>query len=81
MINNQKVLEDHKAEATWNETVGQNYAEFTEKDVLWQFWLEDTKSLALKLGVMRDQNLAGGAFWKEGQESQSVWDVIETYMK
>lgn len=81
MVNNHKVLEDHKAEAKWDETVGQDYAEFTEDDVLWQFWLEDTKSLALKLGVMRDKNLAGGAFWKEGQETQSVWDVIETYMK
>ena len=81
MLNNQKVLNDHKAEANWDEGVGQNYAEFTENDILWQFWLEDSKSLALKLNVMRDNQLAGGAFWKEGQESQDVWDVIETYMK
>lgn len=74
-------IKSHNAQETWQDDLGQNYVEFSEDDATYQLWVEDEKSLALKLGVMKDNNLAGGAFWKEGLESDSVWEIIGKYMK
>lgn len=74
-------IKSHNAQETWQDDLGQNYVEFSEDDATYQLWVEDEKSLALKLGVMKDNSLAGGAFWKEGLESDSVWEIIGKYMK
>lgn len=74
-------IKSHNAQETWQDDLGQNYVEFSEDDATYQLWVEDEKSLALKLGVMKDNGLAGGAFWKEGLESDSVWEIIGKYMK
>lgn len=71
----------HNAQETWLEDQGQNYVEFSDNGATVQLWVEDQKSLALKLGVMKDNGLAGGAFWKEGLESSGIWDTIGKYMK
>ena len=74
-------IKSHNAQETWQDDLGQNYVEFSEDGATYQLWVEDEKSLALKLGVMKDNSLAGGAFWKEGLESDSVWEIIGKYMK
>lgn len=63
--------------AEWDERTCQNYAEFTAADgALYQVWLEDEQSLAVKLNVMQMNELGGVAEWKLGFERSSVWDVI-----
>ena len=77
----QQTLENNQAESTWNETTGQNYAEFTGSDgALYQIWLEDSKSLTKKLELIKNYNLAGVAEWKLGLEDDSVWDLIAKYI-
>lgn len=74
-------LKQYNVQETWDDDLGQNYAEFSNDGAKIQLWAEDEKSLALKLEVMKSNGLAGGAFWKEGLEDNSVWDLIGNYMK
>lgn len=77
----QQTLENNQAEASWDETTSQNYAEFEGDDgTLYQIWLEDEKSLTEKLTLVKDYGLAGVAAWKLGFEDDSVWDVIAKYV-
>ena len=73
-------LERHKLEATWDEVLGQNYAEYTENETKHMLWIEDAKSLGEKLSAMKDHALAGGSFWKLDCEDSAIWDVIGAYM-
>ena len=81
MKNVSAYLKQHNVQETWDDTLGQNYAEFSSNGAKIQLWIEDEKSLALKLDVMKSNDLAGGAFWKEGHEDSSVWELIGNYMK
>ena len=77
----QQTLENNQVEASWDETTGQNYAQFNgESGELYQIWLEDTESLTKKLELIKNYNLAGVAEWKLGLEDDSVWDLIAKYI-
>lgn len=64
----------------WVEECCQNYAEYRVNDTLYQCWLEDLDSIAVKLQVMQSQGIKGIASWKLGLEVPAVWDVIAEYM-
>lgn len=64
----------------WVENVGQNYAEYKDGDRLNRVWLEDEKSLEVKISKMKEANLGGIACWKIGFEKKEVWDVIGAYV-
>ena len=67
--------------ATWDDTVKQNYAEWTGDDgSTYKIWLEDASSLEVKLGLMKDNKLAGTAAWKLGFETSDIWDLIQRYV-
>ena len=38
--------------------------------------MEDSRSLKLKMDVIKKEDLAGVACWKLGLEPQEIWDVI-----
>lgn len=73
-------LAQHNAGMTWDDSLGQNYVDFSEGSIHYQIWVEDTNSLENKLAVVKDNSLAGGAFWKSGQELPEVWPVITEYI-
>lgn len=64
----------------WDDTCCQNYVEYQVNDTLYQCWLEDLDSIAVKLQVMQSQGIKGIASWKLGLEVPAVWDVIAEYM-
>lgn len=69
-------VENNGGTWTWDEECGQYYSEFTVGDVFYQVWLEDAKSIAGKLTVMEEMQIAGYACWKLGLESSDVWEVL-----
>jgi len=73
-------LENNGMHAEWSEADGQYYAERTSGDRLYQVWVEDDESIALKLNVMEEAGLAGVAEWCLGFETPDIWDVIADYM-
>ena len=81
MEGGQQVLENNNVEASWDETTGQNYAQFEGDDgSLYQIWLEDDKSIEEKMNLVKDYGLAGVAGWRLGLETDSVWDIILKYV-
>ena len=66
-------------ETTWDDETGQYYAEFEQDGSTYSIWMEDNKSLDLKLQVFEDNKLAGVSFWKLGFEPSSIWDTIAKY--
>ena len=67
-------------EPTWSDEDGQYYAEYVNDGVTYKIWLEDTKSLELKLQAATDNGLAGVAFWKLGFDDASLWDTAIKYL-
>ena len=73
-------IDANGAQITWLEDCGQNYAQYEQNGVTYKIWLEDAKSLDLKLQVMKELDLAGAAFWKAGMETADVWETITSYL-
>lgn len=68
------------AEPVWSEEDGQYVAEYASEDKNHKVWIENEKSLEEKLKVMKENKLAGAAYWKLGLERPSAWDTIIKYV-
>ncbi len=73
-------LSANGAEKVWSEADGQNYAEYENEGKIYKIWIEDENSLELRLKLLNERGLAGGAFWKLGLEKSSIWDVVIKYI-
>ncbi len=67
---------------TWNSELGYNYGYYTSSvnGSTFMIWLEDAESIAEKLELMDQYDLAGAAFWKLQQEDSDVWEPISAYV-
>ena len=74
------VLSDNGVTAAWDESTGQYYAEYTSGGYLYQVWLENADSIALKLEIITAYDLAGCASWRVGYESDDIWEVISSVL-
>ena len=74
-------LANNGVETVWDEATCQYTAQFTLDGVGYAVWLEEKESLAVKLNVMNQYNLAGVAGWRLGQEKDDVWPVIGAYLQ
>lgn len=72
-----ELVEEKGAELKWLDDISQYYASWTEDGVNYQIWLEDEKSLELKLAGVKENEIGGVAFWKLGLEKDTVWDLVK----
>ena len=72
-----KWVEENGVQLSWNSEVGQNYGEIQDGDKLKRIWMEDEKSLKLKLDVIKENGCGGVAAWKLGQEPEGLWSVLD----
>lgn len=68
------------AEPTWDETIGQYYAEFEREGVLYRCWFEEEESVEARMKVMAEHDIAGVAAWRLGFERSNIWNIIIKYM-
>lgn len=80
MINAWKWVKNRGITPVWDEETSQYYAEYEEDGVVYKMWLEDEKSIAEKVKVAHEYELAGTAAWKLGLEQAAVWKVIQKYI-
>lgn len=73
-------MNDHVKEPVWLEDCGQWYGEYTDDGIIYKLWLEDNDSLVKRLELMKENSLAGAAFWRSGFENKEVWDTIIKYI-
>ncbi|MFU0825966.1 MAG: GH18 domain-containing protein [Lachnoclostridium sp.] len=77
----QDLLADKGLKPTWDEKTGQYYCEFEKDGSTYKIWLEEEKSIELKLKSISQADLAGIAGWKLGLEKEDIWDIINKYIK
>lgn len=65
----------------WDEAAGQNIATLEGTDGMYTIWVEDEQSIAEKMKLVQENQLAGVAEWKLGFERASVWPVISQYLQ
>lgn len=77
------VLKQNGVTTVWDDETGQYYGEFESGDSVYKIWLEDEKSIELKLKTIfkerKQGKVAGVASWKLGLQKRSIWNVIKKY--
>ncbi len=74
-----ELLSEHGVTLQWLEDMGQHYGQYEAEGSTFRIWLEDAKSIELKLEKVTQHQIAGAAFWKLGLESADVWPVVERW--
>lgn len=74
-------IEQNGMDTYWDKVSGQTVATLEGDDALYTIWVEDELSIAEKMKLIREYDLAGVASWKLGLERDSVWSVIAEYLK
>ena len=79
MKNEEELLNNYHATATWDAETMQNYATWQIGEKTYEVWLEDSASLTAKLEFMKAFELAGVAGWEISLAASYVWDIISEY--
>ena len=61
---------------SWDEELGQNYGSVEDSDGRKEIWMEDQKSMQLKMKHIREAGVVGVAAWKLGQEPDGFWENL-----
>lgn len=77
----QEVVAKYNVETYWDKNTSQNYGAFENEGAEFQIWIEDAQSIAEKVKLSSQYNLAGVAAWKLGFESSDVWKAISDNLK
>lgn len=72
-----KWVEDNQVELYWQEELGQYYGELVGDDGKKFLWMEDERSLQLKVDLIEEFELAGVSSWKLGFEPKEIWDIMD----
>jgi spore germination protein YaaH len=70
-------LSETGAALQWQGDKGQNYFQYVSDDKTYKIWVEDERSIALRMSIIKNFKLAGAAFWRKGFEKPEIWPVIE----
>ncbi len=74
-----QALEENGASSAYDESTGQQYAQWTAADGRFcQIWLEDEQSVAARAGLVSQYDLGGIAAWVLGNEQDFVWETISS---
>ena len=68
-------------EKTWDESLKQNYIEYTKGTSTYKMWIEDEASLKAKFALMKKYNLAGAAYWQKDFEDSNILNLIAEEMQ
>lgn len=72
----EKWVSDNQVDLYWQEELGQYYGELTVGNDDYCIWLEEERSLAKKMELIYEKDLAGVAVWKLGLEPAEIWNVV-----
>lgn len=70
-------VEKYQIKPEWDEDSGQYIGERVADDgSIQRVWLEEERSMALKMGAVRENDLAGAACWRLGIEKKEIWEIM-----
>jgi len=70
------LLSRYGGKSKWEETLGQYVSNYQKEGVTHTIWLEESRSLGLKVKASLDLQVGGFAYWYIGSESTDVWAAI-----
>ncbi|MDR2899599.1 MAG: SH3 domain-containing protein [Clostridiales bacterium] len=80
-----RMFTENGAEFEWLPDMGCYYAEFDTvedgRQLKYRTWLEDERSMALKLDLVEEYDVAGVAAWVLGLEKEEIWSLLEERLK
>lgn len=65
----------------WRDKEKQYYAEYPNGANTGKIWIEDSRSIANRLELVKRHNLAGSACWQLSQGEDQIWDVFYGMLK
>ena len=76
-------VKTNNVKLTWNDDLGQYTGELPSADDknTKYIWMEEEKSMGLKIDAVKEDKLAGVACWKLGLEPPEIWSVINEINK
>jgi spore germination protein YaaH len=77
----ESIVKNSGATPVWNSILGQNYVEYNKNGITNKIWIEDRRSMELKLDLVKKYNLKGVAAWKYGLEKDEIWVAINEKIK
>ena len=77
MTSAQNLVNDWGVQVIKDEKSGQNYAKLEKEGEVHHIWLEDKESVAKRVEIMQENDLAGYGVWKLGLESNDIWEVLD----
>jgi len=77
----QTLIKDRNLDVVWLDDKGLNYVEYYNDGSRYRIWIEDEKSIGLKLDLVDKYNLAGVASWRKGFEDHAMWEVLNAGLK
>ena len=80
MLSAERKVSDNNAKVTYDQTTGQNYAEYEKNGKTYMIWLEDEDSISLKLETIMKYEVKGVSFWKLGFEKSTTFNMINRYI-
>ena len=69
-------LEAHQSDAIFDEETGQYYIYYEEGKTSYMCWLEEARSLSVKLEAVKSYGVGGVAFWRLGYEDPAIYDDL-----
>ncbi len=67
----------YKLTPRWLENAGQYYIEYADEGYRYKVWIEEAKSIGLKVDLANKYGLAGVAAWRKGFEKEGIWNAIQ----
>lgn len=75
------LVKEKNLDVVWLEDKGLHYTEYYQEGSRYRIWIEDEKSIGLKLSLVDNYNLAGVAGWRKGFERNEIWGLISAGLK
>lgn len=72
-----ETVSKNSATVVFNEETGQDYAQYEKNGSTYKMWMENAKSIGLKVKVIKEGGCGGVASWRAGFETADIWGVIE----
>ncbi|PKM85368.1 MAG: hypothetical protein CVU86_02810 [Firmicutes bacterium HGW-Firmicutes-11] len=77
----QTLIAEKNLTPIWLEKEKQNFVSYANGAYTDKIWVEDARSIANRLDLVRKYDLAGSACWQFSQASPEIWDVFSAMLK
>lgn len=71
-----QLLSSYGASTKWDESVGQYRSTYKKQGITHTIWLEESRSIGLKVKTGLQWQIGGLAYWYVGSESTDMWTAI-----